>query len=57
MAYEDYLDVILKEYQEGKSISQLTREYPVTYGWIQKILTKNNITIRGGRKKVSLTST
>ena len=57
MAYEDYLDVILKEYQEGKSISQLTREYPVTYKWIQKMLMQNSITIRGGRKKVSLTST
>lgn len=49
--YEQYQDIIIKEYQEGKSISQLAKDYPVTYGWIQKMLRNNNVAIRGGRKK------
>lgn len=54
--YEQYQDIIIKEYQEGKSISQLAKDYPVTYGWIQKMLRNNNVTIRGGRKKIELTT-
>lgn len=46
---------IIKKYLEGKSITQLSKEYPITYRKIQKILKENNITIRGGRKKKQLT--
>ena len=46
---------IVKEYLNGKSITQLSKEYPITYGKIQKILKENNVTIRGGRKKKQLT--
>lgn len=45
---------IIQEYLQGKSISQLSKEYPISYWKIQKILNKNNITIRGGRKKKTL---
>ena len=47
---------IIKEYQEGKSISQLLKEYP-SYNrrQINKLLAEHNIAIRGGRKKKELT--
>lgn len=45
---------IIEEYLNGKSINKLSQEYPLSYYRIQKILTKNNITIRGGRKKKEL---
>ena len=45
---------IIQEYLNGKSINKLSQEYPLTYYSIQKLLTKNNITIRGGRKKKQL---
>lgn len=45
---------IIQEYLAGKSITQLSKEYPVTYGKIQKILKEHQITIRGGRKKKTL---
>lgn len=45
---------IIKEYLTGKSITQLSKEYPVTYGKIQKILKEHQVTIRGGRKKKTL---
>lgn len=45
---------IIEEYLNGKSIKKLSQEYPFSYYRIQKILTKNNITIRGGRKKKEL---
>ena len=44
-------DKILKEYQDGKSISSLSKEYKIPYCRIQKILNENHIQIRGGRKK------
>lgn len=47
---------IIQKYLEGSSISQLLNEFP---GYnrrdINKILADNNITIRGGRKKKTLT--
>lgn len=46
---------IIKEYLQGKSILQLSKEYPISYGKIQKILRQNQIVIRGGRKKKELT--
>jgi uncharacterized protein (DUF433 family) len=47
---------IIEKYKNGYSISKLLLEYP-TYNRrkINKILNDNNITIRGGRKKKSLT--
>lgn len=54
---EELKQIIIKDYLNGKSISQLKRENPnIPYRQIQKILTDNNITIRGGRKKKTLTS-
>lgn len=47
---------LIKEYEAGKSISQLSRETIYTYGKIQKILRENNVTIRGGRKKKTLST-
>lgn len=46
---------IIQEYLKGKSINQLSKEYPISYRQIQKLLQTNNITIRGGRKKKELT--
>jgi hypothetical protein len=46
---------IIQEYLNGKSISQLSKEYPLNYRKIQKLLVDNNVTIRGGRKKKTLT--
>lgn len=44
---------IVKEYQEGKSISQLLREYPnYSRHRIDKLLFENNVSIRGGRKRL-----
>lgn len=45
---------IIQEYLNGKSISQLSKEYPISYVKIQKLLKDNNIAIRGGRKKKEL---
>lgn len=45
---------IIQEYLMGKSISQLSKEYPLSYYAIQKLLTDNQITIRGGRTKKAL---
>ena len=45
---------IIREYLEGKSINQLSKDYPISYYKIQKILQKNNISIRGGRKRKEL---
>lgn len=43
---------IIKEYQNGASISSLLRKYPsLTRCKINKILNSNNIPIRGGRKE------
>lgn len=43
---------IINEYSNGKSISQLLLDYPnYNRRKIIKILTDNNITIRGGRSK------
>lgn len=54
---EELKQTIIKDYLNGKSISQLKRENPnIPYRQIQKVLTDNNITIRGGRKKKTLTS-
>ena len=46
---------IIQEYLAGKSINQLSKEYPVTYNKIKKILKEHQIVIRGGRKKKILT--
>lgn len=47
---------IIKEYVEGKSISQLTKDYPnYSYRAIRKLLINNQIVIRGGRSKKILT--
>ena len=46
---------IIKEYLEGASISALIEKYHYNRRQINKILTDNNITIRGGRKKKTLT--
>jgi len=47
---------IISEYvDKQKSISQIVRENNITYCKVQKILRENNITIRGGRKKKTLT--
>ena len=46
---------IIKEYLEGASISVLIEKYHYNRRQINKILTDNNITIRGGRKKKTLT--
>lgn len=44
--------IIIEEYTKNKkSINQLSKEYPITYCGIQKILRENQISIRGGRKK------
>lgn len=45
---------LIQEYKDGKSISQLSRETEYTYCGIQKILRENNVAIRGGRKKKTL---
>ena len=46
---------IIKEYQEGKSISELANiQADFSYREIRKILIDNKITIRGGRKKKGL---
>ena len=46
---------IIKEYQEGKSISELAKSQTnFSYRAIRKILIENNITIRGGRKRKRL---
>ena len=46
---------IIEEYQNGKSISKLLADFPMTNRrTITKILTSNGITIRGGRKKKEL---
>ena len=42
---------ILQQYMDGKSILQLSKEYPFSYRKIQKLIVDNNIPIRGGRKK------
>lgn len=47
---------IIQEYLNGKSINQLSKEYPLSYRKIQQLLVNNNITIRGGRKKKTLTA-
>lgn len=49
--------IIIDQYLNGQSISALSRDYDLPYCRIQKILKDNNITIRGGRKKVYLTNT
>lgn len=47
---------IINDYLNGMSISKLLLKYPaMNRRQITKILTDNNITIRGGRKKKSLT--
>lgn len=46
---------IIQEYLNGKSISALSKIYPLSYRKIQQLLVNNNITIRGGRKKKTLT--
>ena len=47
---------IIKEYTEGKSISKLLIDYPqYNRRQINKILSDNNIAIRGGRKKKMFT--
>lgn len=49
---DELQQIIIREYTENKkSISQLSKEYPITYYGIQKILKENQISIRGGRKK------
>lgn len=46
---------IITQYLNGKSISSLHNENPeISYRKIQKILIDNNVTIRGGRKKKTL---
>ena len=45
---------IIQEYVNGMSITKLSQKYPMSYYSIQKLLVKNNITIRGGRKKKEL---
>lgn len=45
---------IIQEYLNGESINKLSQKYPMSYYSIQKLLRKNNITIRGGRKKKEL---
>lgn len=45
---------IIKEYINGKSISKLQKELSLPYRNIQKILKENNISIRGGRKRKTL---
>lgn len=48
---------IIQEYQQGKSIAQLLRDYPFfNRRQITKILEENQISIRGGRKKKQLTN-
>ena len=48
---------IIQKYLDGMSISALEREYYPTYNYrnIRKILVDNNIEIKGGRKKKTLT--
>lgn len=46
---------IINEYLSGKSISQILLEYPYTRREITQFLKDNNVTIRGGRKKKTLT--
>lgn len=42
---------IINEYLNGKSIMQLSKDYPsISYRQIQKMLKENHIPIRGGRK-------
>lgn len=45
---------IIEEYLQGKSISFLSDFYNIPYRRVQKLLKDNNVTIRGGRKKVTL---
>lgn len=46
---------IIQKYLDGASISKLLKEYPsMNRRKITKLLTDNNITIRGGRKKKTL---
>lgn len=48
---------IIQEYQQGKSIAQLLRDYPsFNRRQITKLLEENQIPIRGGRKKKQLTN-
>lgn len=48
---------IIKKYLEGASISALLKEYPnYNRRKLTKVLTDNQITIRGGRKKKTLTN-
>lgn len=47
--------IIIEEYLNGASITKLSQKYPkFSYKKIQAILRNNNVTIRGGRKKVTL---
>lgn len=46
---------IIQKYLNGQSITSLSKEYPMSYYSIQKLLTKNQIPIRGGRKRKELT--
>lgn len=54
---ENKTNKIIQEYLNGKSISALLREYPeYNRRNITKLLQENNITIRGGRKKKTLSN-
>lgn len=46
--------IIIEEYLNGMSILKLSKKYEIPYKQIQKILNENQITIRGGRKKIQL---
>ena len=49
-------ELIIQEYLEGNSISKLLQKYPqYNRRAINKLFADNNITIRGGRKKKTLT--
>ena len=49
-------ELIIQEYLEGNSISKLLQKYPqYNRRSINKLFADNNITIRGGRKKKTLT--
>ena len=45
---------ICEMYKQGKSISYISKNFNISYGYIQKILGENQIAIRGGRKKKEL---
>ena len=45
---------ILEEYKNGESISSLSKKYNLPYRQIRKILTDNQVPIRGGRKNQTL---